>query len=84
MFILTALILPIKERGKLPHLWRSDLILDIKGRKLAEKREFSVLVTLIPRYLKPDKLNLKGMSDCLSCNAEELTGQHSVLKIFTL
>lgn len=74
MFILTALILPINERGKLLLLWRSDLILDIKGRKLAEKREFSVLVTLFPRYLKPDRLNLKGMSDCLSCIAEALTG----------
>lgn len=74
MFILTALILPINERGKLPHLWRSDLILDIKGAKLAEKREFSVLVTLIPRYLKPEGLNLKGISDCVSSNAEALIG----------
>lgn len=73
MFILTALILPINERDKFSYLWRSALILDIKGRKLAEKREFSVLVTSIPRYLNPDGLNLKGISDCLSRNAEALT-----------
>lgn len=74
MLILTALILLINERGKLPHLWRSDFISDNKDRKLAEKREFSVLVTLISRYLKPDRLNLKRMSDCLSCYANALTG----------
>lgn len=65
MFILTKLILPINKRGKLHHLWRSNLILDIKGEKLAEKREFNILVTLIPRYLKPEGPNLKGTSDCV-------------------
>lgn len=39
------------------------LILNTKGEKLAEKREVNALVTLIPRYLKPEGLNLKGITD---------------------
>ena len=50
------------------------MILDIKGEILAAKRELSVLVTLIPRYIKPEGLNLKGTSDLFNCDARALTG----------
>ena len=62
------LILPINDKGRLSHLCRSDLRLDTKEEKLAEKREDIVLVTFTPRYLKPEGLILKEISDCVNCS----------------
>lgn len=57
IFILTTLILPIRDKGRLRHLSMSEEILEIRGVKLADARPDKERVILIPKYLNPDKLN---------------------------
>lgn len=84
IFILTASILPINERGRLPHLWISDVIFEIRGVKLADIRFEFERVTFIPRYWNPARLNWKGKSDCWRQHDAVLTGKRSLFSRFNL